>query len=137
MAKPLYALIVAFTLAMMAVHLNTGRLIKQWTGRRGSWLPEWFTVTNLVRGEALYWALVLLSRPWKIAPPMKFVVAIFATLHLAVWLLAEFRRMRGSSRLGAVTGSPRAVHAIAAFDFVEAIALLAVGWCAAVLLLRS
>src|SRR5690348_10335929 len=87
--KAATALLLAFTAAMVCVHLTSGRLLRRaWAGDA----PPWLSVLNIFRFEGAYYvalmAYVAVQRGRFLLVPL----IVMALLHLAAWALAENRR---------------------------------------------
>lgn len=128
----LLALVLAVgALPMLLVHLLVSRLLDEWSRASDSWIDRWLSPLVVLRGEAVYWALVSLGwalwRPW----PAKLAVVTFASLHGVAWAGAEF----GGYGVGSADSDdgPRRVTkmAVVTFDLVEAVFLVWIGWTAA------
>lgn len=123
--KILAVVIIAYTVGMLVIHLSSWKLLEKWQRSVGAW----FSPGMVLRIEALYWLLVLASWPFWPSAGWKTLVVVFAAIHLGFWMAGELRAMR----LGALTAPPAKVNRyIVAFDLVEAVALIAIGWFAAV-----
>lgn len=140
MLLKLFALvIIAYTAVMLLIHVSTGWILEAWAGSpspAGSWIQRRFHPRRALRVEALYWALLSLAA-WSFWPSLnwKVVVAVFAAIHLAVWLAGELHAIRlgGDASL---EKNRKANRAIIAFDLVEAAALIAMAWLTALYLLQ-
>lgn len=123
------ALIVAiYTLPMLVIHVSTGKILEAWDGADGSLIKERFPPRRALRVEAAYWILVLAAWPLWRAAAWKALVAIFAAIHIGIWLTNELGKVQ-------ISGAPdqqsphngRLNRAIVAFDFIEAAMLVAIG----------
>lgn len=125
--KVLAVVLVVYTAGMLLIHLSSWKLLEKWQRGRGSWVARRFSPQVVLRIEALYWLLVVASWPFWPSVGWKVVVVVFAAIHLGFWLAGELRAMR----VGALTAPPpKAGRFIVAFDLVEAVALIAIGWFA-------
>jgi len=130
MTTLLAMVILASTALMLAIHVSAWWLVRSWYGARDSWTGRVLTPIRLLRLEAAYWTLALAAWTLWRSVPMKLLVAVFAALHLAVWMWGELKRREivASVRSGR---PPRYLPAVVtAFDGVETLALLAIGWTA-------
>lgn len=127
--KILAFILIAYTAVMLLIHLTSWKLLQKWSGPEDSWTRRRLSAQVVLRIEALYWLLVLASWPFWPSTSWKAVVAVFAAIHLGAWLVGELR----SVRAGPPQALPRKAHRyIIAFDLVEAGALVAIAWFAAV-----
>lgn len=134
MVKILVVVLIAYTAAMLLIHLASGKLLQKWSGPQDSWARRRFSPHVALRVEALYWLLILASWPLWPSVAWKAVIVVFAALHLTAWLIGELQAMRS----GELTAPPVKSHRlIVAFDLVEALALLAIAWFAAFHLLPA
>jgi len=126
----LAVVILAFTALMLAIHVSAWWLVRSWYGARDSWAGRALAPIGVLRFEAAYWTLALAAWALWRSVPMKLLVAVFAALHLAGWMWGELKRR--DSAAGVRSGRPpRYLPAIVtAFDWVETLALLAIGWTA-------
>ena len=133
----LVPIIAAYTLLMLAIHVSTGKILEGWSGPASSWMNRWFPQRRALRIEAAYWVLVIAAWPLWPSHGWKIVVAIFAAIHVAIWLAGEFRLLHYGPSGGSVSGHSRWKNrAIIIFDLIEAIALVGVGWLTTVYLLH-
>jgi hypothetical protein len=133
------ALIIAlYTLPMLLIHLSTAKILKAWSGVASSWIKRQFPPRRALRVEALYWLLSLAAWPLWRAAGWKALVAVFASIHLGIWLASELGKIQLSSE---PKGSPADVRrlnrAIITFDLIEAIVLVVVGTLAVLYLLHT
>lgn len=136
--KILALVIAVYTLPMLLIHVSTTKILKAWSGGVGSWITRHFSPQRALRVEAFYWLLTLLV--WSIWQPTawKVLVALFAAIHLGIWLAAELGKIQLS---GEATGdhehARRLDRAIIIFDLVEAVVLVAVGSLAVLYLMHA
>lgn len=132
--KILAVVLIAYSAGMLLIHLSSWKLLEKWQRSEGSWAKRRFPPRVVLRIEALYWLLVLAGWPLWPSAGWKSLVVVFAAIHLSFWLAGELQ----ASRSGAVTGPPPKTHRfIVAFDMVEAVALIAIGWFAVIHLLHA
>jgi hypothetical protein len=129
--KSLAFVIAICTLAMLAVHVSSWKLVEAWYDTGGSRLGRIFTPRHVLRGEAAYWILALAAWPLWRPLAMKVVVGTFAAIHIAAWLAGEMKRTGVIAGPADAPSRCRLATAIIAFDLIEALALVAVGWFAA------
>jgi hypothetical protein len=128
--NPLALSILAATIAMLAVHIGSWKLVEAWYGAGGSRLGGVLTPLRVVRGEAIYWVLVLLGWPLWRPLALKVSVATFAAIHCAAWMVGEFKRQQIVAGPAKSSSRRKLAQAITVFDWIETFALLAVGWSA-------
>jgi hypothetical protein len=134
--KILTAVLACYTVLMLGIHLTSWKLMGEWFGSKESWVKGWLPVMRVLRVEAFYWLLALAT--WSLwASVGKALVALFATIHIALWASVEWSRMQGRIRLGEGAPSRRLALTVTLFDFVEAFALIWVGYSAAAYLFRG
>ena len=86
-----------------------------------------------LRVEAVYWLLALAIWPLWPSAGWQVLVVVFAVIHFGAWAVGELQAIRA----GALPATPMKAHRFTvAFDLVEAGALAAIAWFAAINLLR-
>src|SRR5579883_2259693 len=140
MLLKLFALvIIAYTAVMLLIHVSTGWILEAWAGSpspAGSWIQRRFPPRRALRVEGWSGARRgLRAGPFCHPSTWRVVVAVFAAIHLAVWLAGELHAIRlgGDASL---EKNRKANRAIIAFDLVEAAALIAMAWLTALYLLQ-
>lgn len=123
------------TLPMLVVHLASGKLLREWSATPRSWLGRKLSPRTLLRGEAAYWGMALLGWPMWHPWALKATVAVLFGVHMVAWAVGELRRGEITGRH--VADAPRLRRAIIAFDVLEALVLVGLGWSALALLLGS
>jgi hypothetical protein len=126
--KPLALAILVGTIAMLAVHISSWKLVEAWYGAGGSRLGGILTPLRVLRGEAVYWALVLAAWPLWHPLAMKMAVAMFAAIHLAAWWIGEIRRAKIAAGPGDNPSRRKLARAVTVFDLIETLPLVAVAW---------
>ena len=128
--KILVFLLLAYTAAMLLIHVSTGKLLKEWDGPAESWIKSHFPPQRALRVEALYWSLSLAIWPLWPSPAWKAVVVVFAVIHLGVWMASELHLIRLDDGDAPPARTRKTHRLIIAFDLVEAGALVAIAWLA-------
>lgn len=122
--KPVTALLLLFTLAMVAVHLTSGRLLRRvWAGRA----PRWLSALNIFRFEGIYYLALMAYVVWQHSRFLLFPLLIMAALHLAGWVVAE-RRRGWLVNAGGEAARARILTRIQAFDLAETVVLAYIAW---------
>lgn len=124
----LAALLLVYASLMLVIHVTSWKLAEHWYGGV-SWVKRWLPLDRVVRGEAVFWVLALLA--WPLWPPGAFriIIAIFAVIHLAVWVVVDARRNSGP-----LLGNwpvRKIARALGTFDFMEAFVLAGIIWVTA------
>lgn len=118
-------ILIAYTAAMLAIHVSTAKILDAWNGAADSWISRRFPPQRALRTEALYWILVLAGWSLWSQAGWRIAILIFAIIHIAIWAAGETRAIRLST-----SGDSAAAHkerlAIIAFDLAEAVVLVAV-----------
>ncbi len=118
------ALLLALTLAMVAVHLTSTRLLRRAWGERP---PPWLSVLNIFRFEGTYY-LALMA--YVASQGSRFLLApliIMAVLHVAGWAIAE-RRPGWLVSPGGEAGRARILAGVQVFDLAETVVLAYIAW---------
>lgn len=126
--KILAGFFLAYTAAMLLIHVSTAQLLKVWGTPDESWMQRQFPPQRALRVEAVYWAFALIGWTLWPSPALKAMVVAFAAIHLGIWAASELRVVslhigRDPSALASKTH-----RLIVAFDLVEACALVAMAW---------
>lgn len=82
------ALLLAFTLAMVAVHLTSTRLLRRAWGERP---PRWLSVLNIFRFEGIYYLALMAYVAWRGSRFLLAPLVAMAMLHVVGWAVAERR----------------------------------------------
>src|SRR5581483_7055362 len=124
--KPLASILVSFSAVMLVVHVASWKLVEKWYGGDDSWIKPRLTPLRVLRGEAVYWVLVLAAWPLWRSRFAKITFSIFAAVHLGGWIAAELRPE-------SLTTDPEPRHArltltraVTIFDLAEVFPLVAV-----------
>lgn len=123
--RTLALLIAIYTPVMLLIHVSTGKILKAWNEQSDSWITRHFPPRHALRIEALFWLLTLAA--WSLWQPLpwKVIVVLFAAIHLGIWSAGELAMNRNHTL--AFTQNRSARRVIVVFDWVEALALSAVG----------
>jgi hypothetical protein len=136
--KFLALIIAVYTMPMLLIHLSTAKILKAWSEVAGSWIKRHFPPRRALRVEALYWLLSLAAWPIWRAAGWKALVAVFAGIHLGIWLAGELGKIQLSSDpKGSPADSRRLNTVVIAFDLIEATVLVVVGTLAVLYLLHA
>lgn len=123
------ALLLAFTLAMVAVHLTSDRLLRRaWREPARSWL----NVLNIFRFEGAYYLALMAYVAWQGSRFLLAPLIIMAVLHVAGWAVAEKRRGWLVNPSGEAVWA-RILAGVQVFDLGETVVLAYIAW----VLLRS
>ena len=118
------ALLLAFTLAMVAVHLTSGRLLRRvWEGKASRWL----SVLNIFRFEGIYYVALMAYVGWQRSRFLLLPLVVMAALHVAGWALAA-RRREWLADGGGEAARARIVTGVQAFDLAETVVLIYIAW---------
>src|SRR5579864_4008010 len=110
-------LLLLFTLAMIAVHLTSGRLLRRiWAGHASPWL----TAVNIFRFEGVYYLALMAYVAWQHSLFLLAPLLGMAVLHVAGWVLAE-RRHDWLASGGGVAARDRILIGVQAFDLAETV----------------
>jgi hypothetical protein len=118
------ALLLAFTAAMILVHLTSARLLRRaWAGEA----PGWLSVLNIFRFEGIYYLALMAYVVWQRGRFLLVPLVVMAALHVAGWAMAERRR----EWLAEASGEParaRILMGVQVFDLVETVVLVYIAW---------
>lgn len=118
------ALLLLFTLAMVMVHLTSGRLLRRaWSGMA----PRWLSVLSIFRFEAMYYVGLMAYVAWQRSRFLLAPLVGMAVLHLAGWALAE-ARPGWLAKAGGATARTRILTGVQAFDLAETVVLVYIAW---------
>ena len=122
------ALLLVYASLMLVIHVTSWKLVEHWYGG-ASWVKRWLPLDRVVRGEAVFWVLVLLAWPLWRPRAFRIIIAIFAVIHLVVWIVVDARRNRGPL----LAGWPirKITRSLATFDSIEALVLAGIIWVTA------
>jgi hypothetical protein len=135
--KPLASILVIYTAVMLGVHLLSWRLVERWYGGSDSWVKRRLTPLRVLRGEALYWGLVLAAWPLWPSVLVKIAFTVFGTIHFGGWLAAESRCLRIAQGPESSSSRRALTRAITIFDLAEVFPLVAVAACGLIYLLGA
>ena len=122
--KLVTALLLLFTLAMVAVHLTSGQLLRRaWSGR----VPRWLSVLSIFRFEAIYYLGLMGYVAWQRSRFLLAPLVVMAVLHVAGWALAE-ARPGWLVNAGGQAGRTRILAGVQAFDLAETVVLVYIAW---------
>jgi hypothetical protein len=114
------ALLLAFTAAMVLVHLTSGRLLrKAWAGQA----PGWLSVLNIFRFEGIYYLALMVYVAWQRGRFLLLPLLVMAALHMAGWAMAE-RRREWLTETGGKAVRARILVGVQAFDLAETVVLV-------------
>ena len=117
-------LLLLFTLAMIAVHLISGRLLRRiWAGHA----PTWLSVVNIFRFEGVYYLALMAYVAWQHSLFLLAPLIAMAVLHVAGWVLAEQRHGSWVTG-GGVAARDRILIGVQAFDLAETVVLVYIAW---------
>ena len=122
--KPAAALLLAFTLAMIVVHLTSTRLLRR------AWelnAPRWLSVPNIFRFEGIYYLALMAYVSWQRNRFLLTPIVLMAVLHVAGWALAEQRR-GWLVNAGGEAARARILTGVQIFDLAETAVLGYVAW---------
>ncbi|HEV2117157.1 MAG TPA: hypothetical protein VGR48_14090 [Terriglobales bacterium] len=126
------ALLLAFTLAMVAVHLTSGRLLRRaWEGEA----PRRLSVLNIFRFEGIYYLALMAYVGWQRSRFLLIPLVVMAALHVVAWAVAE-RRREWLVDAGGAAARARILAGVQAFDLAETVVLIYVAWVLGRALLR-
>lgn len=118
------ALLLLFTLAMVTVHLTSGRLLRRaWSGGA----PRWLSVLSIFRFEAMYYLGLMGYVAWQRSRFLLAPLVGMAVLHLAGWALAE-ARPGWLAKAGGEAARTRILTGVQAFDLAETVVLVYIAW---------
>jgi hypothetical protein len=126
-------LLLAFTAAMVVLHLSSGRLLRRAWGENP---PRWLSVLNIFRFEGIYYLALMACVAWKRGRFLLAPLIILAVLHVGGWALAEQRREWLAGAQGEAVRA-RIVAGVQVFDFAEALVLIYIGWVLARIMIRT
>ncbi|HSB75915.1 MAG TPA: hypothetical protein VLC12_09710 [Terriglobales bacterium] len=118
------ALLLLFTLAMVVVHLISGRLLRRAWGEEPS---SWLSVLNIFRFEGFYYLALLGYVYWARGRFLLAPLLVMAALHLAGWAVAE-RRPGWLVNAGEEAARARVLAGVQLFDLAETVVLLYIAW---------
>ncbi|HVA00462.1 MAG TPA: hypothetical protein VMV34_02295 [Terriglobia bacterium] len=128
--------LIIYTALMLGLHLTSWKLVAEWQGAEDTWVKRWLPAMWVVRVEAFYWLLALAAWPlW--SSLMEVLVAAFATIHLVLWIGMEWKRSHDRSLPGDGFFSHKLTLVVTTFDFVEAFALIVLGYSAMTFVLHT
>lgn len=117
-------LLFVFTIAMLAYHLASMRLVRRATRIRSALL----NVRNLVRFEGVYYLALTVFLVWTHAMKLLVPLLVLGTLHIAFWIASEMRPAWFNVAAGADGRTERVLFAIQIFDWGEALVLFWMAW---------
>ncbi len=132
----LTVILLIYTVLMLGLHLTSWKLLEKWHAAEDSWVRRRLPVMRLLRIEAGYWLLALAVWPWW-SFVTKVVVAVFAGIHIALWISTEWKRIHDGTLPGQGALTRKSVLVVTTFDLVEALALITLGYSALSLLLHA
>ncbi len=118
------ALLLAFTLAMVAVHLTSTRLLRRAWGERP---PRWLSVLHIFRFEGTYYLALMAYVAWQGSRFLLAPLIIMAVLHVAGWAVAETRRGWLVNPSGEAVRA-RILAGVQVFDLAETVVLAYISW---------
>lgn len=117
-------LLLAFTAAMILVHLTSGRLL------RSAWraeAPGWLSVLNIFRFEGIYYLALMVYAVSQRGRFLLLPLLVMAALHVAGWAMAE-RRRDWLAEAGGEATRARILAGVQVFDLAETVVLAYIGW---------
>ena len=118
------ALLLAFTAAMILVHLTSTRLLRRaWTQEA----PGWLSVLNIFRFEGIYYLALMAYVLWQSGRFLLLPLVVMAALHVAGWAMAE-RRREWLAEPGGEGARARILAGVQAFDLAETVVLVYIAW---------
>ncbi len=118
------ALLLAFTLAMVAVHLTSTRLLRRaWSAQA----PTWLSVLNIFRFEGIYYLALMAYVAWQRSRFLLAPLVIMAGLHLAGWAVAESKR-GWLVNTGGEAARARILSGVQIFDLGETVVLVYIAY---------
>ena len=118
------ALLLAFTAAMILVHLISTRLLRRaWASEA----PDWLSVLNIFRFEGTYYLALMAYVVWQRGRFLLVPLVVMAVLHVAGWAMAE-RRREWLANAGVATARGRILVGVQAFDLAETVVLAYIAW---------
>ena len=122
--KPASALLLAFTAAMILVHLTSTRLLRRaWADQA----PGWLSVLNIFRFEGAYYVALMAYVVWQRGRFLLVPLVVMAALHVTAWMLAE-RRREWLANAGGEAARARILAGVQAFDLAETVLLVYIAW---------
>lgn len=118
------ALLLAFTLAMVVLHLTSTRLLRRAWGERP---PRWLSVLNIFRFEGTYYLALIAYIAWQGSRFLLAPLIIMAVLHVAGWAVAE-KRQRWLVNPGGEAARARILAGVQVFDLAETVVLAYIAW---------
>lgn len=118
------ALLLAFTSAMILVHLTSKRLLRR------AWAedaPAWLNALNIFRFEGVYYLALMAYVVWQRGRFLLAPLVVMAVLHMAGWAVAE-RRREWLTDAGGVTTRARILLCVQVFDLTETVVLAYIAW---------
>jgi hypothetical protein len=117
-------LLLAFTAAMILVHLTSGRLLRRvWRAEA----PGWLSVLNIFRFEGIYYLALMVYAVSQRGRFLLLPLLVMAALHVAGWAMAERRRDWLADAGGEATRA-RILAGVQVFDLAETVVLAYIGW---------
>lgn len=114
------ALLLAFTAAMILVHLTSTRLLQRaWADQA----PGWLSVLNIFRFEGTYYVVLMAYVVWQRGRFLLLPLVVMVALHIAGWVLAE-RRRGWLANAGGEAARARIMTGVQAFDLAETVVLV-------------
>jgi hypothetical protein len=118
------ALLLAFTAAMILVHLISTRLLRRaWASEA----PDWLSVLNIFRFEGTYYLALMAYVVWQRGRFLLVPLVVMAVLHVAGWAMAE-RRREWLTEAGGEWARGRILVGVQVFDLAETVVLAYIAW---------
>jgi hypothetical protein len=118
------ALLLAFTLGMVAVHLTSARLLRRVCEGKA---PRWLSALNIFRFEGIYYVALMAYIGWQHGRFLLIPLVAMAALHVVGWAVAE-RRRGWLAKAGGEATRARILNGVQAFDLAETVVLIYVAW---------
>jgi hypothetical protein len=118
------ALLLAFTAAMILVHLTSTRLLRRAWAEEA---PGWLTVLNIFRFEGIYYLALMAYVVWQRGRFLLLPLLVMAALHVAAWAMAE-RQREWLAGAGGGMGRTRILAGVQVFDLAETVVLVYIAW---------
>lgn len=117
-------LLLSLTLAMVAVHLTSGRLLRRIWAQQA---PRWLSALAIFRFEGIYYVLLMGYVAWQRSRFLLAPLVVMALLHVGAWMVAE-RRRAWLVNAGGEAARARILTGVQAFDLAETVVLLYIAW---------
>lgn len=117
-------LLLALTLAMVAVHLTSGQLLRRIWAKQA---PRWLSALNIFRFEGSYYVLLMGYVAWQRSRFLLAPLLVMAVLHIGGWMVAE-RRRAWLVNAGGEAARSRILAGVQIFDLAETVVLLYIAW---------